>query len=296
MKNILVIGATGTVGNAALTTLQNLASEQRLNPLAAVRSEAQQTTMKERGVESRWLDLNDAQTLPAALQDIDGLLLLTGYSVDMLKHSKRVIDEAKRQGVQHIVHVGASGNDTAEVAHWGWHRMVEAYIEQQGFAFTHLQPEAFMQNLLTFGWVQPGSLTNLIGNSVWSWVDGNDVGKLAAHCLTNPQAHNGKTYQLGYDKASMATLAAKLSEAFSLNLELAAVDPDEFYLGAVAHGADPAYMDCVRTQFHLNAAGKIADADATFDAGLFEQITGDAPTQWDAYIARHSAELKSQAA
>ena len=43
--------------------------------------------------------------------------------------------------------------------------MIEAYVEDQGFRFTHIRPEAFMQNVMTFGWLQSGALTNLIGDA-----------------------------------------------------------------------------------------------------------------------------------
>ena len=64
----------------------------------------------------------------------------------MLRQSKRFLDTAKQQGVKHIVHIGASTAPTNEVAHWGWHQFIEAYIEKLSFSYTHLRPEAFMQN------------------------------------------------------------------------------------------------------------------------------------------------------
>lgn len=104
----------------------------------------------------------------------------------MLKQSKRVVDAAKIAGVKHIVHIGASSNDTAEVAHWGWHKMIEAYIEQQGFDFTHIQPEAFMQNMTNLWLVVKAGRTNLIKNSVWIWLDAYDVAAIAAEALARP--------------------------------------------------------------------------------------------------------------
>jgi NAD(P)H dehydrogenase (quinone) len=40
-------------------------------------------------------------------QNITGIFLITGYTVDMLVQSKSLIDAAKRNGVNHIVHLGA---------------------------------------------------------------------------------------------------------------------------------------------------------------------------------------------
>ncbi|MBI0575600.1 NmrA family NAD(P)-binding protein, partial [Pectobacterium parmentieri] len=73
-----------------------------------------------------------------------------GYTVDMLRQSKVFLDEAKNMGIRHIVHLGACGRDDSTVAHWVWHQYIERYIEWSGFSFTHLRPETFMQNLLSY--------------------------------------------------------------------------------------------------------------------------------------------------
>lgn len=52
------------------------------------------------------------ETLAPALNQGDRAILLTGYSVDLLKQSKTFIDAAKQTDVQHIVHIGASGAPT----------------------------------------------------------------------------------------------------------------------------------------------------------------------------------------
>jgi NAD(P)H dehydrogenase (quinone) len=41
------------------------------------------------------------------LKNITGIFLISGYTVDMLVQSKSIIDAAKRNGVNHIVHLGA---------------------------------------------------------------------------------------------------------------------------------------------------------------------------------------------
>ncbi len=292
-RRILVIGATGQVGGEVVRTLAGAADVQ---VLAAVRRDDQAHAMRDLGTEPIHLDLDDRDTVEAAVQGVDGILLMTGYTVDMMKHSKRVIDAAKRAGVDHIVHIGASGADTAEVAHWGWHRMIEAYIETKGFRFTHIQPEAFMQNLLGFGWLQGGALTNLIGNARWSWVDARDVAALAAAALKDPDAFGGQVWRLGYDAATMAEVADRIGTLAGRSVETAPLDPQVFYDGAVGAGADPAYMACIRDQFRLNAAGAIPNADQIFDAAAFQRAVGRAPATWADFVARNADALKAAAA
>ncbi|MEM7547891.1 MAG: NmrA family NAD(P)-binding protein [Pseudomonadota bacterium] len=292
-RRLLIIGATGQVGGDVVRTL---AKQADIETLAAVRRVDQAEDMRTLGAEPIHLDLDDMETVEKAVQGVDGLLLMAGYSVDMLKQSKRVIDAAKRAGVDHIVHIGTSGADTAEVAHWGWHRMIEAYVEDQGFRFTHIRPEGFMQNVLTFGWLQRGALTNLIGDARWSWVDARDVAALAAAALADPDTFGGQVWRLGYDAGTIADVAGKISDYVGHSIEIAPLDPQVFYDGAVGAGADPAYMACIRDQFRLNAEGAIPNADETFDAAAFERTVGRPPASWADYIARDGAALTTAAA
>jgi NAD(P)H dehydrogenase (quinone) len=75
----------------------------------------------------------------------------------MLVQSKSLIDAAKRNGVQHIVHLGAFTTDHDSYATvFAWHQMIEAYLRNSGVAWTNLHPNMFMQNLLTYTSIRGG--------------------------------------------------------------------------------------------------------------------------------------------
>lgn len=282
---ILVLGATGKVGKQ---TAQLLAQTDAVRVIAGVRSPEKAEQLRDRNIEIRYLDLDRQETLIPALEEVDRALLLTGYSVDMLKQSKAFLDAAKQTGVRHIVHIGASGTPTNEVAHWGWHQFIERYIEVLGFSFTHLRPEAFMQNLIGFGWLYRGVITNYINNARWSWIDCNDLALVAAETLRDDR-HAGKIYPLGYDAATMQEVAEILTRVVGKPFKLEARSPEEFLETMLRGGADPAYIHCVYTQLKLNAANKIPCADATFDN--FETITGQKPMTWLDFANKHKAEF-----
>lgn len=287
---ILIVGATGKVGSETLRQLQLAGDSQ---PVAAVRSAEQADAFKSQGFETVLLDLDQPETLASALKGIDRALLLTGYSVDMLRQSKRFIDAAKTAGVHHIVHIGASTAPTNEVAHWGWHQMVEAYIEQQGFSYVHLRPEAFMQNITGPGyrWLDGTVIRHYVGNARWSWIDCNDLALVAAHALREPEKYAGQVIPLGYDAKTFDEVAEILAQVTGQPITAEARSPQEFLDNALASGADPAYMACVYTQFKLNGLGAIPDADATFDN--FEAIAGRPPTTWQIFAQRYLAEQQA---
>ena len=287
---ILVIGATGKVGGQTLQYLQQAGDSQ---PVAAVRSPEKAESLQKDGIETVLLDLDKPETLLPALQGIDRALLLTGYTVDMMRQSKRFLDAAKQSGVQHIVHIGASNTPTNEVAHWGWHQFVEAYIEQQGFSYTHLRPEAFMQNITGpgFRWLEGNTIHHYIGNARWSWIDCDDLALVATHALREQDKYSGQIIPLGYDAKTIDEIATLCSQITGQSFSAQAHPPEEFLENMLAAGADPAYTNCLYTQFKLNNANAIENADAIYNN--FEEITGRQPVTWEAFAQSNKDKLLS---
>ncbi|MEM1368273.1 MAG: NmrA family NAD(P)-binding protein [Cyanobacteria bacterium P01_H01_bin.15] len=159
-------------------------------------------------------------------------------------------------------------------------------MEQQGFSFVHLRPEAFMQNITGPGyrWLEGQTIRHYLGDARWSWIDSNDLALVAAHALREPHKFSGQTIPLGYDAKSFAEVAEILSRATGQTIVAEALPPEEFLQSALASGADPAYMNSVYTQFKLNGEGAIPQADAIFDN--FEHITGRQPTTWPVFAER----------
>jgi NAD(P)H dehydrogenase (quinone) len=156
-SNLLVLGVTGQVGKLVAKHLKR----NKANFSVGSRRKANLEELADQFGASRFIDLDDPRTFDEALKDITGIFLLTGYTVDMLVQSKSLIDAAKRNGVNHIVHVGAftvdhNGYSTV----FTWHQMIETYLRDSGIAWTNLHPNMFMQNLLTYtsikdGWYRP---------------------------------------------------------------------------------------------------------------------------------------------
>jgi NAD(P)H dehydrogenase (quinone) len=285
---ILILGATGKVG---AETARILSASGDVRVIAGVRSPERATHLKDNGIEVRHLDLDRQETLAPALQGVDRALLLTGYTVDMLMQSKAFLDTAKQTGVQHIVHIGASGAPTNEVAHWGWHQFIERYIEALGFSFTHLRPEAFMQNITGPGyrWLEGNKILNYAGRDPWSWVDCDDLALVVAATLREAEKYAGQIIPLGYDGKTFEEIAQILTEILDRPFYAEDRSREDFLANALQAGADSAYMNCVYHQFKLNVEGKIPNAGATFDN--FEAITGRKPMTWREFIIKHREEL-----
>lgn len=284
---VLVTGATGQVGG---DTLRRLLADGTVTPVAAVRSAAKAQPFEAQGIRTVLLDFDQEATLAPALAGIDRVLLVTGYTVDMLRQSKAFLDAAATAGVRHVVHLGACGPDDTTVAHWAWHQLVERYIEWRGFSFTHLRPETFMQNLLSYNGTQvvkQGVIQQFTGDARLSWVDAGDVAAVAAQALRHPARHAGQVYRLGYDAQSYGDIAALMQQALGQPFRYEALPPEVFRAEMRAAGADMAYMDCVYEHYKRYAAHTIPGADDTFDN--FPALVGREPVRWPEFIRQHRA-------
>ena len=145
---IFVLGVTGQVGNLVS---EKLKGEKTISLRVSSRKKELLPSLKEMFGDAVYLDLDDPRTFPEALQDVDRLFLLTGYSVDMLVQSKAITDAAKKAGVKHLVHLGVfTPEPDCYDAHFAWHQMVETYIKASGIPYTLLHPNGFLQNFTGF--------------------------------------------------------------------------------------------------------------------------------------------------
>jgi NAD(P)H dehydrogenase (quinone) len=280
---ILVMGATGQVGGALIPLL---AANSTVQVVAAARNPGKAAKL---GVPSVHLDLDDFSTFAPALEGVDRVFMATGYTVDMLRQSKDLVNCAKRASVKQIVHLGACGDDDTRVAHYGWHQFIERYIASSGVTFTHLRPEIFMQNLLGYGgesYVTQGVIRHYVGSARLSWVDCDDVAAVAAACLTDPQKHASITYRLGYEAKTYYELAELFSGVIGQPFTYEPRPPSEFLQNVLAAGAEPAYMKCVFDSYTDLTNGADLRSDEVFEN--FPQITGGSPLTLADFARRHA--------
>jgi len=284
---ILVMGATGQVGGAVVS---ELVKDANIEVVAAARDVDKAGQL---GVPVVHLNLDKIETLAPALDGVDSVFMATGYTVDMLRQSKDLVNAAKRAGVKHIVHLGACGDDDTRVAHYGWHQFIERYIEWSNIRFTHLRPEIFMQNLLGYGgesYVKGGVIKHYVGAARLSWVDCEDVAAVAAACLLDPSTHAGRTHRLGYEAKTYYELAEAFTNTLEQPFSYEPQPPADFLRNVLAAGAEPAYMKCVFDSYTDLTNGKDIRADEIFDN--FHAITGRQPKTIAQFVMKHAASFQ----
>ena len=160
--NILVLGATGKVGNVVLKELKN--SKQETNIVLASRKQDQVDAWKKEGKAAVYIDLDNARTFPEALKGINRIFLIAGYTVAMIHQAKTLVDAAKDAGVEFIVHLGIFGNGKTTDPHFAWHEIVESYIKSSGIAWSNIHPNTFYDVVPAMFPVRGGAVQSFIGD------------------------------------------------------------------------------------------------------------------------------------
>jgi len=175
---VLVLGSTGLTGGAIAARLD--AVSDRVDLVRASRNPETVARWRDDGRSAVRLDLDDARTFPAALEGIDRLFVMAGYTVAMTHQAKTITDAAADAGVAHIVHLGIFGDGRSTDPHFAWHELVERYIEGSGVPWTHLHPHMFMENLLSVFALRDGRLVWPAGDKPTGWIAGEDLTSVAA--------------------------------------------------------------------------------------------------------------------
>jgi NAD(P)H dehydrogenase (quinone) len=240
---VLVLGSTGLTGKAIAAKLDDVSD--RVEVVRAARNVETLAQWRNEERSAAHLDLDDARTFAAALEGIDRLFVMSGYTVAMTHQTKTITDAAADAGVGHIVHLGIFGNGRATDPHFAWHELVERYIEGSGVRWTHLHPHMFMENLLSIFSLRDGRLLWPAGDKPTGWIAGEDLASVAAKVLTEgPDGHAGKGYWMSTDVLNGAQAAAILSQALGRTVPADIITPDEMFKAA-SEGflAAPTFME-----------------------------------------------------
>lgn len=190
---ILVTGGTGTAGGEIVSQLASTGTPFR----ALVRDPKKAVALKATGVQIVAGDLSIPQTLPAALDGIDQVLLLAPPVPNQVQLEESLVSAAKDAGVRHVVKFSAMSADPKARSRFPRvHGQVEQMIRESGLEWTFLRPTFFMQNFLQLaGMVKAGTIYQPAGNGKAGFVDAADIAAVAVEALTEP-GHEGKAYEI----------------------------------------------------------------------------------------------------
>ena len=287
-SNLLVLGATGQVGKL----VANYLKKSKANFSVGSRRKENLKELADQFGASRFIDLDDPRTFDQALKDVTGIFLITGYTVDMLVQSKSLIDAARRNGVKHIVHLGAFTTDRDVYATvFAWHQMIEIYLQASGVAWTNLHPNMFMQNLLGYAAIKGGRYSYYTSKAL-GYTALEDVAESAARILMEgPKKHSGQDYWFSADVLTANQVAETLAEATGRKFTAAVRTAETFQSDAEQPGSifEPAYAKGGLEFFRYVEDGRMAYVGSVKDDT--KKILGREPLLLREWARLHANEL-----
>ncbi len=223
MKNILIIGGTGTLGKEV--TKQLLVEGHKISILT--RNPEKNIQITEGGIQIIKGDLTDAASLQSACKGMEiviaaahSLLGKGKYSSEKVddKGHRDLIDAAKAAGVQHFIYASVIGASLdSPIDFWRTKAKVEEYLKQSGLNYTILRGAAFMEfhvhEMIGKSVLAKGKATILgKGENPANFVSVRDVSQYAVLSFKNSELRN-KTLEIGgLDNLSRNEIAALYGE------------------------------------------------------------------------------------
>ncbi|UVK46316.1 SDR family oxidoreductase [Mesorhizobium sp. AR07] len=250
---ILVTGATGLNGKAIVREFARQKHEVRAlvrNPARASAAGLDELI----GVQLVEGDMRRPETLGAALDGIDRVLMISTAAEDMTETQCCFIDACKQAGIAHMVKFsGAESNigyDATKFRFTRMHEEIERYLEGAGMAWTHLRPSQFMQVYLRDVSIiaTEGAFYLALGDTELSPVDVEDIAKVAFRLLRDG-GHEGESLDMtGPEALTMSDVAARISQAIGRPVRYVDVSPDVRRRSLLANGISADFADALDEQ------------------------------------------------
>jgi len=297
-QTILVTGATGTVGSEVVKQLLSAKGQRERHEdiiVKAARS-ANESALRNLGVQVVQLDYNKPGTLSAALRDVDKLFLLTPFQSNMVDLTSSLVNEAKNAGVKYIVKQSVLGADAEPgITIRRFHRQAEKIIEESGIPFTFLRPNFFMQNFVKFysHFIKTqGAFYVPAGDAKASFVDVRDIAAVAVQALSG-SSNNGESKHIrraynitGGEALSYGQVAETLSKEIGKKVNYVNVSDEDARKGMKDMGADDWQITCMIEIFGITRAGYLSEISPV------EQVTGNKPITFSQFARDYAGAFK----
>src|ERR1700758_5276509 len=229
--DILVSGATGRTGGAAIDTLLEMGMRVR----AYVRSDDERAAgLRKRGVDIAVGSFANIDDIRVALEGIRSAYFLHPIAPGIIGAAAYFAQAAKEAGVKAIVNMSQISARRESASHAAQdHWVSERVFDWSGVRTTHLRPTFFADWLVYphFAheiWAKK-KIEFPFENGRHAAIATDDQGRVIAQILAHPEGHAGKTYSLhGPVEMSYTEIAAAMSDVLGTRIEYAPTSIEEF--------------------------------------------------------------------
>ncbi|MEJ5913521.1 NmrA family NAD(P)-binding protein [Pseudokineococcus sp. 1T1Z-3] len=222
-----VTGATGQLGRHVVETLLDRGVEPG-QVVATGRAVERLEDLAARGVVVRRADMDEPATLAEAFDGVERLLLVSGSEPgDRVRQHTAAVEAAAAAGVARLVYTSIAGAGSTPMLLAQEHTGTEAVLADAGLTVTVLRNAFYVENytaqLPTYA---EHGLATAAGDGRVSLALRREYAEAAATVLLE-DGHEGAVYTLGGPAATMADVAAALSEVSGQDVTLARMSVDE---------------------------------------------------------------------
>jgi uncharacterized protein YbjT (DUF2867 family) len=284
--DILVSGATGRTGGAAIDTL--LAMGKRVR--AYVRSDEERAAaLRQRGVAIAVGDFTDIDHIRAAMEGISSAYFLHPIAPGIITAAAYFAQAAKEAGVTAIVNmsqISARRESKSHAAQDHW--VSERVFDWSGVAATHLRPTFFAEWLIYPHFAKEIWAKKKIefpfDNGRHAPISADDQGRVIAHILAKPAGHEGKIYTLhGPVEMNHTEIAAAMSEVLGAKIEYAPTSIEVFKQKMEQLYKFPPF----RVQHLVEVAQNYREGIFAGTNDVVEKITGTPALSISAFVEKH---------
>jgi len=287
---IVVFGSTGNIGSAVVKELKAKGAAFK----AAARDPEAAKRKLGADIEVVKADLSDRASVDAAIAGADKVFLVCGHSPALADLEANALAAAKASGVKFFLKVSGSTKGItpdAESVVGRAHYAGEQAIKASGLAYAIIQPNLFMQTLLS----QAPMIANdskmalpLSPDAPLTLIDTRDVGAAAAEILTS-DGHAGKTYYLAGAASSVRAFAAEVGK--QLGHEIAVMTPSLEAAGKMMseRGMPDWLVNHQLAMMKLGESGGFGIASETFLT-----LTGKKPRDVATFVSDHIGAFRAK--
>lgn len=240
-KKVLIVGATGDTGRAAVKEAIAIGLDVR----AMVRKiDERSDALAAQGAEVVVGDLLDINSLRPAMEGIENAYFVWPVQPGLIQATVNFAQAAKESGVGTVINLSQRSADRDSTSDSCRDTFIaEEVFNWSGLNVIHLRPTYFLEWLL-YPWqlpyLQQGVLRMPVGNGRHSPIAAADQGRAIAALLDRPEGHVGTTINLsGPVEMDHEQMAEELSEALGRKIVFQDLPVEEYTASLVEMGVPP---------------------------------------------------------
>ena len=294
-KPILVTGAAGRVG-AVGRTVTELLLKQGKAVRAMVRTEDERAqSLRDKGAEVVVGDLLDLDSMHHAIAGCETMYFGMSVSADYLAATVNTAAVAKHHGVKAFINMSQmtlSQMSITETTASPQHKLQwlsEQALDWSGLPVLHVRPTVFLEGFFLMLTSESVANSNQIrlpfGEGKTSPVSAEDVARVVAALLANPQPHIGKIYHLtGPQSENMHFYAQEYSKALGRTITYQDIPVEPWKEGLLALHWPVHLVNHLATMADLHRAGRYDRmSDDVFT------LTGQKPLSVQDFVRKNAA-------